>query len=410
MSYLTHYFPWLDSIVLFYYDIFINNIGLIISGIALLMAAVGIVVVYRNVHNKKLDAKYLSEILSRDQQIKTLQARVDNLNKLNENYLNFMLKVPLVVQRMNATLKFDEMFSSLIHLISEIIPTDKVDLYIFDMSHNLLKQVLHPGQQTPEKQVSYALGEGLIGMAAQDRMVRVRNHVGNVTPAKKDTQQADIQLWIAAPIIFRGSLLGVIGIGQVKKPLGNELSLIKMIADIAAVALINQSVIEEATEKANTDSLTGLNNRHYFFLVAQKFVEKSLRENIPISIFIFDIDNFKHYNDMNGHNEGDRLLKELSRLLRKSSRKSSVIARYGGEEFIVMLPGISKEDASVYAERLREKISVHPFPHRGKQPLGCVSISGGIASFPVDGDSIQKVLQFADVALYKAKAGGGTAL
>jgi diguanylate cyclase (GGDEF)-like protein len=140
--------------------------------------------------------------------------------------------------------------------------------------------------------------------------------------------------------------------------------------------------------------------------MAQTFVEKALRENTPISVFLFDIDNFKHYNDTNGHDEGDNLLIELSGLARSVTRKNSVIIRYGGEEFLVMLPAISKEDATVYAERFREKVSSHPFPHRGNQPLGCVSISGGIASFPADGETIFKVIQHADKALYQAKSEG----
>jgi len=135
-------------------------------------------------------------------------------------------------------------------------------------------------------------------------------------------------------------------------------------------------------------------------------VEKSISDGSPISIFLFDIDNFKHYNDTNGHDEGDSLLKELSLLVREVTRKNSIIVRYGGEEFIIMLPGISKEDAFVYAERLREKVANHPFPHREKQPLGCVSISGGIASFPTDGDSIPKVINLVDKALYQAKSEG----
>jgi diguanylate cyclase (GGDEF)-like protein len=90
----------------------------------------------------------------------------------------------------------------------------------------------------------------------------------------------------------------------------------------------------------------------------------------------------------------------------RATRKESTIARYGGEEFIVILPGIKKDDAFVYAERLRENIASHHFQHREKQPLGCVSISGGVATFPDDGDSIYQVIQLADKSLYQAKSEG----
>jgi diguanylate cyclase (GGDEF)-like protein len=140
--------------------------------------------------------------------------------------------------------------------------------------------------------------------------------------------------------------------------------------------------------------------------MSQYYVERSLRDATEITFFLFDIDNFKHYNDTNGHNAGDQLLIQMSQIIRESSRKNSTVARYGGEEFIVMLPGITKDDAFIYAERLRETIAQYPFQQREKQPLGFISISGGIASFPEDGDSINKVIQQADILLYQAKSEG----
>ena len=109
---------------------------------------------------------------------------------------------------------------------------------------------------------------------------------------------------------------------------------------------------------------------------------------------------------MNGHQEGDCLLKEISTLLNNLSRKKTVIARYGGEEFIAMLPDISKEGALAYAERVKEEVAGYPFAHKEKQPLGIVSVSGGVASFPEDADTIDKVIELADKALYKAKEEG----
>lgn len=206
--------------------------------------------------------------------------------------------------------------------------------------------------------------------------------------------------------MFKERLLGVIGIGNVENPVGNEGDLLRMIADISSVALINQILLNEAQHKANTDPLTGLGNRNYFYQMTQYNIEKAKREKSIISIILFDIDNFKHFNDMNGHTEGDTLLIALSGLMSRTSRKESVITRYGGEEFIIMLPQIPKDEAFIYADRLRKMISQKFFPHGEKQPLGFISISGGIASFPEDGDSIQILIQNADKALYQAKAEG----
>jgi len=247
---------------------------------------------------KERDTTYLREILSRDQQIQTLIGRIDNLNELNNRYLAFMLKVPAVVQRLNATLNFDEIISSITNLIGDIVPTDKIEIYILDEADNLLKKVPFQGQNQ-EGQSSYALGDGLVGMAAHNRMIMINRFDNKGHLGRKNIQSSDSGLWMAVPIIFRDSLLGVIGIGEIKNAIGNEGDLIKMIADIAGVALLNQALLGEAKQEANTDPLTGLNNRRYFFKMAQNFVEKSIREGSPISIFLFDIDHFKHYNDTN---------------------------------------------------------------------------------------------------------------
>jgi diguanylate cyclase (GGDEF)-like protein len=109
---------------------------------------------------------------------------------------------------------------------------------------------------------------------------------------------------------------------------------------------------------------------------------------------------------MHGHPEGDYLLKELSRILKENSREGDVTARYGGEEFIVLMPDTDKEGAVVYGEKIRKVIESYPFRHREKQPLGYLSVSGGVASFPFDGSSIEAAIRCADEALYESKRSG----
>jgi diguanylate cyclase (GGDEF)-like protein len=348
------------------------------------------------------DNPYLREIVDRDRQNKMLNVKINKLVELNSRYLTFMFKIPSLIQRLNTTLKLQEIVMSIVELVNNIVLTKTVEIYIFDALNNKLTRF----DASQQDQVSYALGEDLIGVAAEHRFIMMREHFNRIYTQKQGNGNANSQFWMAVPIIFKDRLLGVIGIGEIESPIGNEGDLLKMIADIAGVALFNQIILNDAQHQANTDSLTGLNNRNYFFQMAQHYLEKSLREGTVISVFLFDIDNFKHYNDTNGHNAGDKLLIELSQLIRSASRKNSIVARYGGEEFIVMLPEISKDEAFIYAERLREKISQHPFQYGQKQPLGFVSISGGVATFPEDGDSMNKIIQHADMSLYQAKSEG----
>lgn len=388
--------------------------SLLIISVALLLIVIVSATTYRKgktagLHDnetdeKKKSATLLREISSKNQQVLNLQAQIDALNDLNGRYLTFMFTIPSIVQRLNASQHFDELISSVIRLVKYVISTETVEIYTFDRENNILQKVSSEGDT--EGECTYTFGEGLVGAAAKDRMLRMTENMPKSRIEELDAKQGKSNIWMAAPIIFSDSLIGVMGIGKVTTQTGNEGNFMKMIADIAGVVLMNQALLGETKHKAETDPLTGLYNRRYFFQMAQTAVEKSIRDYSPISIFLFDIDNFKHYNDANGHDAGDRLLKELSRITLEVTRKNSVVARYGGEEFIVLLPGVQKEEAFTYAERLREKVCSHPFPHGDMQPLGCVSISGGIASFPTDASSIQATISLADTALYQAKSDG----
>lgn len=330
--------------------------------------------------------------------------KIQKLNELNERYLNFTEHLSDVVKRLYSSLSAKEISSIVISLVKDIINTETIEMYIFDPQAKLLKKVNQYARAKDEK-TSYKLGEGLIGSAAQDNIIKIKGVTfseNNLHDYSKDAEK----FWVVSPINFNNRLIGVLGIGKVKNPTGNERNLIRMICDIAGVTLANQSYLKEWKHGSMKDSLTGLYNRRYFSHMVMTYLEKSIKEGSPISICLFDIDHFKNYNDMNGHQEGDCLLKEISTLLNNLSRKKTVIARYGGEEFIAMLPDISKEGALAYAERVKEEVAGYPFAHKEKQPLGIVSVSGGVASFPEDADTINKVIELADKALYKAKEEG----
>jgi diguanylate cyclase (GGDEF)-like protein len=331
-----------------------------------------------------------------------LLGKVEAMNETNTRYLTFMFNVSSIIQRLNMTLSSEEIMSSVERLVKGVIDTDRVELYLFDADENRLRIAKSSGDAG---EVSFALGEGLVGMAARDGTVKLRGRDTKsvLTPAG---DAHDALLFAAAPIHNRDRLFGAIGIGQIRELAGSEVNLIKVIADIAGIALMNRSLLGHAHREANTDPLTGICNRRSFFQMADFCIERSIKEGSVISVFLFDIDNFKHYNDTNGHDEGDRLLIDLTVAVKSITRKDAVFARYGGEEFIVMLPGIQKEDAMTYAESVREKIAAQSFPCGERQPLGCISISGGVATYPLDEDSFQKVIKLADAALYQAKAAG----
>jgi diguanylate cyclase (GGDEF)-like protein/PAS domain S-box-containing protein len=157
---------------------------------------------------------------------------------------------------------------------------------------------------------------------------------------------------------------------------------------------------------STVDEMTGLFNFRYFKNELQKEHVRSERFEQPYAIIFCDIDHFKKYNDRNGHPAGDQLLREFGDLLKQVCRATDMIARYGGEEFAVICPGIDSKGGAIAAERIRKAVATRQFAHGEHQPLGHVSCSVGVASYPEHASTSDMVLKAADEAVYAAKAGG----
>jgi two-component system, cell cycle response regulator len=156
-----------------------------------------------------------------------------------------------------------------------------------------------------------------------------------------------------------------------------------------------------------SDGLTGLfNHRHIHALLNQEF-ERTERTGERITVAMFDLDRFKSVNDNYGHQAGDRVLEEMSEILRESAREIDRLGRYGGEEFMVLLPDTSIDDAEVFVERVRREVARRPFDiGEDKEPLR-MTISAGIATFPHERvESPETLVRLADEALYTAKTTG----
>jgi diguanylate cyclase (GGDEF)-like protein len=163
---------------------------------------------------------------------------------------------------------------------------------------------------------------------------------------------------------------------------------------------------ERLTNETITDSLTELYNFRHFQTHIREEISRAARYNHPFALLILDIDHFKHYNDTNGHQMGNVLLKQLAGALKETLRQEDFIARYGGEEFVVVLPETDASSAHVAADRLRQAVEQADFPGGHAQPQGRLTVSVGGAMFPLDGSTAISLLENADRALYSAKGLG----
>ncbi|MBU6374840.1 MAG: GGDEF domain-containing protein [Bdellovibrionales bacterium] len=170
------------------------------------------------------------------------------------------------------------------------------------------------------------------------------------------------------------------------------------------------SDLKAANEKLEsmsvTDEMTGIHNFRYLKQRLEIEHRRAIRFKRPYAILFLDVDHFKHYNDRNGHPAGDALLRGLAQLLKKSSRETDCVARYGGEEFVILAPETNEQQGSEFAERLRKIITSAGFENGEHQPLGCISVSIGVACYPESAPSAEDTLKAADEALYHSKKSG----
>ena len=128
--------------------------------------------------------------------------------------------------------------------------------------------------------------------------------------------------------------------------------------------------------------------------------DRAARFGRELSVLFMDLDHFKFFNDAHGHQAGDEILQILAKIMTEAVRESDTLARWGGEEFVVVALETDREEACVLAERIRKTVAGHAFPNAAEQPLGFVSLSIGVASRSNETESFEKLLRFADDAVY----------
>jgi len=222
---------------------------------------------------------------------------------------------------------------------------------------------------------------------------------------------------LIAPLVFDQETLGVIVVAKPRKT-GDPKAALRLVAQTGAQVLHTANQVSRMKLTAEMDGLTRIYNRKHLEHALNELVyraacaaydQRSAGQAQPpqsLSVFLFDIDNFKNYNDTNGHLAGDKLLQELAGLVNQSVSKDDIFGRFGGEEFLVVLPQANATQALAAAERIRSLLANHPFPFAEKQPLGCISVSGGVAQYPFHGLDAAGLLHASDEALYKAKRSG----
>jgi diguanylate cyclase (GGDEF)-like protein/PAS domain S-box-containing protein len=214
--------------------------------------------------------------------------------------------------------------------------------------------------------------------------------------------------YLCIPIQAHGEALGIIhfqSASNTEKISDEDQALAGTFAEQIALSIANIRSREALRNQSIRDSVTGLFNRRYLEETLEREVHRSVRTGQSLGVIMLDLDHFKTFNDTYGHDAGDAVLQSIGTFLTKNTRADDIACRYGGEEFVLILPNANLNDTHLRAEQLRAAVKELNIMHLGK-PLGSVTISAGVASFPQDASSPAQLMASADAALYQAKKGG----
>jgi diguanylate cyclase (GGDEF)-like protein/PAS domain S-box-containing protein len=294
---------------------------------------------------------------------------------------------------------------------SKLFPESTGILYLFKPSGNILDAAAGWGKAVTDGDFLFpddcwALRRGKVHLSDNPADSPVCPHV--------EARGWSGEPYVCAPLAARGTVTGLLHIrfssaaaeggstsffGRIKKGLAQNF------AERVALALDSQRLRDTLKQQSIRDPLTGLFNRRFMEETLEKEIAKATRSGIPLGVIMIDIDKFKTFNDSFGHEAGDEMLKAIGTFLSTSVRSGDDVCRYGGEEFTILLPGASLETATERARRLCEDIRPVRAVFRG-QAIGPVTLSLGVAAFPLHGSSGIDVVQAADMALFRAKKEG----
>lgn len=211
---------------------------------------------------------------------------------------------------------------------------------------------------------------------------------------------------LCVPLIAHGNTIGILHLYLADHELSHEkLQVAFTIGEHLGLALANLNLQDKLREQAIRDPLTGLYNRRYLEESLEHEIMRARRRNQCLSVLMLDVDHFKRFNDTFGHDAGDYVLKSLGNTLSESVRGEDIICRFGGEELAIILPETGGENAGIVAAKLCETVRQKHLELNG-QSLGQVTVSIGIACYPMQGDKGESLLKAADLALYEAKESG----
>jgi diguanylate cyclase (GGDEF)-like protein/PAS domain S-box-containing protein len=349
--------------------------------------------------NQELEQRILERTIALQKSEANLQDRLNELKQRNAE----MILLSGISDFLQSCLTVEEACTTIGSLSKPLFPECSGAIFIIAHSRDHLEMITSWGNQLSSASVFYpqdcwALRRGRVHWVARGLHQLFCNHI--------DHENAPTET-LCIPMIAQGETIGLLYLSASQPNLlsENRQQLARTVAEQVSMAIANINLRETLQNQSIRDPLTGLFNRRYLEEFLAKEIFRAQRNEYSVGIIMIDIDHFKKFNDNLGHDAGDFVLQEISKLLKNMIRSSDVACRYGGEEITLIFSEVSLEETSEKAEQIRVAIAQQKLHYNGKI-MDVVTASLGVASYPDHGLTGNAVIQAADAALYRAKAAG----
>ncbi len=309
-----------------------------------------------------------------------------------------------VARALTQSLELEEILGAIMDKMATFFGPERWSMLLVDESAQDLYYAIAVGENAESlKGLRVPLGEGVAGWVAATGNPLVVPDVAldpHWSVFTKAHPELNIQSIACVPVRSADKTLGVIQLLNSKLDLLSEysISFLRILCDYAAIAIQNARSMTLIQELTITDDCTSLfNARHLYTMLDAEIANRGV-----FSLLFIDLDRFKQVNDTHGHLIGSRLLAEVGNLLKRSMGPATSSFRYGGDEFVVLLPGLSKDEAMRATLRLRDDLRNCRFLEGAGLSLQ-LSGSFGLATYPEDGSSVSTILRAADTMMYEAK-------
>jgi diguanylate cyclase (GGDEF)-like protein/PAS domain S-box-containing protein len=351
------------------------------------------------------------------EQIKASEAQQQHAESLNKivKELELRTKQMTLLNEMGSLLECSgtvkEAFAVVANSVQKLFPeASSGSLYLFKASRNLIEAVIRWGEtgvseSTFLPEACWSLRRGQPHWSDDPGRIKCQ-HLAQSSKADR----------LCVPMVAQGNTVGVLHIefGTAAVPghtHGTETlrdshqRLAVSVASQLALSLASLQLREALHEKSIRDPLTHLFNRRFLEESLERELQVAARKKQPLAVLFLDLDHFKRFNDIFGHDAGDMVLQSIADLFRSFFRTTDICCRYGGEEFAIVMPESSARDAAIRADVLRVEVKKMGLEYR-KQTLGPITLSAGVAAFPEHATTSAELLALADQCLYKSKSRG----